>query len=171
MKKLTLMLLSALILAGLNVTHAQAGFNVGASLTDTTAEDGSFDADDNGYKIFFGFRFLKFFGVEGQYVDYGEFDDTVGGVNIRNEVTSFDVFAVGGFQVWRFDLFGKAGLSSWDSEFSRGPGDDDSGTDLAYGVGAAFRITERLWVRAEWEVFEVDDADLDMASLGADFRF
>ncbi len=167
MKKLTLMLISVLLIVGLNTTPAQAEFILGASLTDTTAEEGSFDADDNSYKIFFGFRFLKFFGVEGEYVDFGEFEDA----GVKFEATSFSAYAVGALQIWRFDLFAKAGLASWDQEFKSGPGSDDTGTDIAYGVGGAFRITERVWVRAEWEVFEVDDADLDMASLGADFRF
>ena len=167
MNKLVLILLSVLIIVGLNTTPAQAEFILGASLTDTTAEEGSFDADDNSYKIFFGFRFLKFFGVEGEYVDFGEFED--GGANI--EATAFSAYAVGALQIWRFDLFAKAGLAAWDSELSGGISRDETGTDIAYGVGGAFRITDRVWVRAEWEVFEVDDADLDMASLGADFRF
>ncbi len=72
---------------------------------------------------------------------------------------------------WISSWRGAAGLASWDRDFTDGPGDDDTGTDIAYGVGAALRITDRFWVRTEWEVFEVDDADLDMASLGVDFRF
>jgi hypothetical protein len=171
MKKLTLVLMLVLIIAGPSTTPALADIVLGASLTDTTAEDGGFDADDNGWKIFFGYRPSRFFGVEGQYVDFGEFEDSVGGTDVRNEVTSLDVYAVGGFKIWRFDLFGKAGFASWDSEFTRGPGDDDSGTDFAWGIGAALRIGERFWVRAEREVYEVDDADLEMTSLGAEFRF
>ena len=48
---------------------------------------------------------------------------------------------------------------------------DTDGEDFTYGVGLAFRITGKLWIRGEWQVFEVDDADLDMASLGVHFRF
>ena len=67
------------------------------------------------------------------------------------------------------DFFGKGGYSTWDARISGLP--DDSGSDPAYGVGVAFRILDRLHVRAEWERFEFDTADADMASLGVDFRF
>jgi len=171
MKRLALVLMLMLTITGPGTTSALADFILGGSLTDTTAEDGGFDADDNGWKIFFGYRPARFFGVEGQYVDFGEFQDSVGGSDVRREITSLDVYAVGGFKIWKFDLFGKAGFASWDSEVTLGPGSDDSGTDFAWGIGAAFRIGERLWVRAEREVYEIDDVDLEMTSLGAAFRF
>ena len=171
MKKPVLILLLALVIGGLTSTSAMADWYFGASLTDTTTEDGDFDADDNSWKAFAGWRFLKFFGIEAQYVDFGEFDDTVGGMDFAAETTSLSAFAVGSLSFSRIDLFGKAGLAYWDNDFTTGLGSDDTGTDLAYGVGAALRITGKLWIRAEWEIFEVDDADLDMASLGIHFRF
>ncbi len=169
MKRLALMLLLAVAALGLSSTTVMADFNVGASLTDTEADDSGFDADDNSWKLFGGWRSSdrKWFGIEAQYVDFGDFDDA--GASL--EATSFDVFALAAFKIWRFDLFGKAGLAFWDSDVSGIPGGDDSGTDFAYGVGAAFRIGPRLHIRAEWEVFEVDDADLDMASIGIDLKF
>jgi hypothetical protein len=168
-KKLTLMALLAVVVLGLSPTMVMADFNVGASLTDTEAEDGGFDADDNNWKIFGGWRSSKreWFGIEAQYVDFGDFDDA--GLSI--EATSFDVFALAALKIWRFDLFGKAGVAFWDSDASGALGGDDSGTDFAYGVGAAFRIGDRLHIRAEWEVFELDGADLDMASIGIDLKF
>jgi hypothetical protein len=47
----------------------------------------------------------------------------------------------------------------------------DDGTDLAYGVGAQFRVWS-LSLRAEYEVFDVDDVDdLNMISVGFTFTF
>jgi hypothetical protein len=167
MKRLLSALAVSTLVAGLASTPAQAGLNVGASFTDTEVEDGGFKADDNNYKVFAGWRFFErqWFGIEGQYVDFGDFSS--GGTSA--EATGFGAFALVSVKVWRFDLFAKAGVASWDTEVSNQPGDD--GTDPAYGVGAAFRITERFWVRAEWERFEFDNADADMASLGAELRF
>jgi hypothetical protein len=167
MRRLLFALAVSTLAAGLASTPAQAGFNVGASFTDTEVEEGGFQADDNNYKVFAGWRFFErqWFGIEGQYVDFGEFSS--GGTTA--EVTGFGAYALVSLKVWRFDLFAKAGVASWDTKLSNQP--DDDGTDPAYGVGAAFRITERFYVRAEWEVFEFEDADADMASLGAEFRF
>lgn len=167
MKRLLIALGCSALVAVLASTPARAGLNVGASFTDTEVEEGGFNADDNNYKIFAGWRFFErqWFGIEGQYVDFGDFSSM--GTNV--EASGFSAFALVSFKLWRFDLFAKAGMASWDTESSNQP--DDDGTDPAYGVGAAFRITERFWVRGEWERFEFDNADADVASLGAEFRF
>lgn len=168
MKQVTLTIGLALLLAGFGTSTAMASFNVGASLTDSEVEESGFDADDSNYKIFGGWRFMDSFGVEAQYVDFGDFDFGPG-VSIKS--TSLDFFAVGIFKVWRFELFGKAGLAYWDTDVSGFSFSDDSGTDFAYGAGAAFRLGDRVHIRGEWEVFDVDEADIDMFSLGLDFRF
>ena len=49
---------------------------------------------------------------------------------------------------------------------------DDSGTDSAYGAGAAFIFGKHLGIRAEYEQFNVADTDkTDMVSVGVDLRF
>ncbi len=167
MRKLLFALTLAFLVAGLASTPAMAGFNVGAAFTDTELELSGFNADDNNYKIFAGWRFFErqWFGVEAQYTDFGDFS----GQGANAEATGFGVYALVSLKVWRFDFFGKAGVSAWDTKVSNKA--DLDGTDPAYGVGIAFRITKRLYVRAEWETFEFDTADADMASLGVDFRF
>lgn len=167
MRKLILSLAIVLLAAGLASTPAEAGFNVGASITKTTVEQGGYKDDDNKYKVFLGWRFFErqWLGIEGQWVEHGDFSGGGGSAS----ATSLDLFALVSFKVWRFDFFGKGGFSTWDARISGLP--DDSGTDPAYGVGVAFRILERLHVRAEWERFEFDTADAYMASLGVDFRF
>ena len=167
MKKSVVALPLVLLVAVLLSPPAEAGFNVGASFTDTTVEDGGFKADDNKYKIFAGWRFFErqWFGIEAQYVDFGEFAG--GGSNAK--ATGYGLYAIGSLVVWRFDFFGKVGYSQWDANISAQP--DDSGSDPAYGVGVGFRILSKLWVRAEWERFEFDTVDADMASLGVEFRF
>jgi opacity protein-like surface antigen len=49
---------------------------------------------------------------------------------------------------------------------------DDDGTDPAYGLGAAFRLTDAVSLRAEYELFDVGDLDdLNMWSAGVEFNF
>ena len=182
MKKLVLVLL-AVGLAGLGSTPALAGFNIGASYIDASVEvdepSFDFDADNSNFKVFAGWRFFKWLGVEVQYVNLGEFDDRVivppstSPVKVEIDVTTLDVFAVVGFQFWRIDIFGKGGISFSDAEIKgSGISEDESESDFAYGVGAAIRITQRLWIRGEYEIYEIDDeADIDVVSLGVDIRF
>ena len=77
MRKLLFALTLAFLVAGLASTPAMAGFNVGAAFTDTELELSGFNADDNNYKIFAGWRFFErqWFGVEAQYVDFGDFNN------------------------------------------------------------------------------------------------
>ena len=44
------------------------------------------------------------------------------------------------------------------------------GSDLAYGVGAQFRVLG-LSIRAEYEKFEISEVDLDMISVGLTYTF
>ena len=47
---------------------------------------------------------------------------------------------------------------------------DDDGTDFGYGAGVSL-ILGKIEVRAEYEIVEFDDADMDIVSLGAAWRF
>ena len=72
----------------------------------------------------------------------------------------------------QFDVFGKLGFFMWDVSAS-GPGGtaDDDGTDLMFGVGAAWKFSPQLAARAEWERFDLDGDDVDFLSIGLQFNF
>lgn len=73
-----------------------------------------------------------------------------------------------------FDLFAKAGVVSWeaDSLIDGVLVGADDGEDLALGIGARFNSGGALGLRAEFEWFDIDDADaVWMASVGIEFRF
>ena len=160
-------------------TAAQAadkGFYVGLSLGQATTKDVTddfeFDADDLGFKGFLGFRLLDHFGIEGSYVDFGSPSDEVDGFDIDADSNAVDVFAVGFIPVTTFDLFGKVGFVNWNSDFDIPDldfSDDDDGTDLAYGLGAQFRLGSAA-IRAEWERFDIGD-HADMISVGVSWTF
>jgi opacity protein-like surface antigen len=60
----------------------------------------------------------------------------------------------------------------WSADLSAEGFDRDSedGTDLTYGVGAQFRVWS-LGIRAEYEIFDFEDADVDMLSIGVTWTF
>jgi OOP family OmpA-OmpF porin len=160
MKRLLVLGIALFLLA----PAAYAGnFYVGASLLDAGIDVDSFDEDDSGYKIWGGYNFLKFFGVEAAYNDFGEPDS--GGISV--EPTAWSASAKGTLPLGFINLFAKAGFYSWDVDGTF----DDDGTDVGYGIGAAIVVLKQLEIRAEYELIELDDADLDVISVGAGWRF
>lgn len=151
----------------------------GASVGDTSVKvddsAGDFDGSATSYKVYGGYRFMKFFGVEGSYIDFGSPDDSVGGTDVKIDATGWDAFAVGVLPIGdHFEVFGKLGLLFWDTDIHiQGSGSDsDSGNDTVWGLGAAFIFGKHLGVRAEYELFNIEDTDdVSMFSVGAEWRF
>ena len=148
------------------------GASIGQATTKDVTDDFDFDADDTGFKLFAGARLLDYFGIEGGYVDFGSPSDEIDGVDIDSDSHALDAFAVGFLPITTFDLFGKVGFVNWSSDFDIPDfdfSDDDDGTDLAYGVGAQFRLGSAA-IRAEWERFDIGD-HIDMISVGLSWTF
>ncbi|HEY7639411.1 MAG TPA: outer membrane beta-barrel protein [Steroidobacteraceae bacterium] len=178
MRKAILFAAALLALPALPAAAADNGFYLGASvgqadlkiddLTDNVFPDDDFSGDDFAYKFIAGIRPLDWLGVEASYVNFGEPEDTVVGTKLKAKGDGLSAFAVGFLATGPVDLFAKVGLISWDTKIAGGFSDD--GTDLAYGAGAQFRLLS-LSVRAEYEKFDVGDADLDMISVGVTYTF
>jgi OmpA-OmpF porin, OOP family len=100
------------------------------------------------------------------------------------EATAWELVAVGSLPVAeRFSLFGKLGLYRADTDVSiafTGAGtatDNDSNTDLTFGVGARYDFTRNLGLRAERQRYsdvkagDFGDSNVDVLSLGIIYRF
>ena len=162
-----------------STVNADDGLSLGASYGYASIEDSdpgfSFDASDTGYKLFANYMFSSGFGIEGGYIDFGEPDDSLLGQTARIDAEAWSLYGVGALGLSeRFDLFAKAGVVSWeaDSLIDGIPVGADDGEDLALGIGAKFNSGGALGLRAEFEWFDIDDADaVWMASVGFEFRF
>jgi hypothetical protein len=179
MKLLRLLPLALVLLVGTSMAHA--GLYVGASYGDTSIkqEDSSFsfDGSSNTAKVFAGFTFMKFVGIEASYLDMGSAEDEVApGIDASVDLTGWDLFIVGNLPIGKhFDIFAKAGLVVWDASTSISgiSGDEsDDGNDPVYGAGFRFKFAKLIGVRLEYERFDIQDTDgVDMASAGIEFRF
>jgi opacity protein-like surface antigen len=181
MRKYIVMVTSLLALSS-GAQAADNGVYIGAGIGQATVEIddiggiGSldFDGDDLGYKVIAGVRPLDWLAVEANYVNFGEADDSLAGVRLRSEGDGIAAYALGLFAAGPVDLFAKAGVISWDSELSNpdvGQILDEDGTDLAYGVGVQFRLLS-LGVRAEYEIFDIDEVDnANMISVAVTYTF
>jgi outer membrane immunogenic protein len=174
------------------IASADSGFFIGGSAGGATIEadigtdpdlpelPSSIDEDDTAYKLFAGYTFdlpVIDLGVEGGYVNFGkpEIDIGIDSAQIEIETTGFNLWGVAGIDVGPVDLFAKLGYVFWDVEVSAPAfpelgSESDDGTDIGYGLGAAFNLG-RISIRGEYEVYDLDDADLSMLSVGLAFRF
>jgi OOP family OmpA-OmpF porin len=155
---------------------ADNGFYLGASIGQANVDINdldNYDANDTGFKGIVGFRALGFLALEASYVDFGSPSDDVLGVDVTADGNGVDAFVVGMIPLPMVDLFAKVGYIHWNVDLSaQGLGSlgDDSGDDLAYGVGAALKFGS--WsIRAEYEEFDIEDVNANMLSLGFTYTF
>ena len=179
-------LIAAVALAGAGLAlpahSADNGIYFGASVGQSAVkfdeqlegQDFNYDAGATGFKVIGGWRILDWLAVEGNYVDLGSGSDKAGGEKFTTDVNGLTVSAIGFLPVGPVDLFIRAGAITWNADVessSLGVKASDDGTDIAYGVGAQFRLGS-LSLRAEYEQFKVSDIDtVDLASLGVTWTF
>ena len=109
--------------------------------------------------------------VEASYVNFGEPEDTVLGTKLKADGDGISAFAVGFLPIGPVDLFAKVGLISLGQQ-DRGGTFDDDGTDLAYGVGAQFRVLEPVRARRVRESSTSSDVETsNMLSIGVTYTF
>jgi OOP family OmpA-OmpF porin len=166
-------------------TATMAGpFYIGASAAKTNLQandinslNDSFDSSKTTYKAFVGYRFIKFFGLEGGYVDFGNQSDSNNGIDLSVDATAWDLFAVGVLPIGKhFELFGKFGYFRWDRNAEASGvvtgSTNDTGNNPVYGGGMAFVFGKHFGVRLEYERYKMSDVDnLNQESAGIELRF
>ena len=178
MKKfmMIILILVFLSIAGAATAGNKTGPFIGGSLgyANTGVSEGqyNFDDDDMGFKIFGGYNFgfipLLDLAVEGSYVDFGQASSS-GIINQEVDVSGWDVFGLAALNLGPIGVFGKVGQIWWNSD-SNINALDDSGNDMAYGIGVRFQIGS-FGIRGEYEYFDLDFGDVGMFSAGVSWTF
>src|SRR5688572_29558516 len=133
------------------------------------------DDKDSTWKLFGGYRFNRYFAVEGSYVDWGEVTATAAsGARVAADQHSYGIAAVGSLQIGpQFTVFGKLGLLRTEQETRRiTPAPltvQRDETELHYGLGVKYSLTKNWGLRAEWE--NTDKLEVQMLSIGAEYTF
>jgi OOP family OmpA-OmpF porin len=160
------------------------------------AENAGFSLDDTdiGYSAGVGYEFNKYVAFEAGYVTLGEANiSSDGGGFFINESWEADASYLGPKVSLpltdKFSVFGKIGLFSWDVDYSPSTNDPIlvqflsspatyGGTDIYFGAGFAYVVTNTIGVKAEWIRFNFDsdgwafpDTDIDFISAGLVFKF
>jgi OOP family OmpA-OmpF porin len=145
------------------------GVNMGSAEVEVINES------DLGYK-FYGGYLTKHIGAELGIVGLGD-GYTPADVDIYGVSLEF----VGRVPVSAyFSLLGKFGLFWWTVEncysgyyyYDCVGGVYDDGSDLTYGVGVEFDVTDHVTIRGEWQEFlDVSDSDVSLISAGVIYTF
>ena len=195
---------TGLFLSAPAVCGEDSGWYAGAQLGTTSSDDfvganddGSLsmlstDDSDTSYRVFGGYNFNPFVGVEAGYEDHGETSFTAesdgtggsweaGSVGTLFAADSWFAAVVGRWPLGdRWALFGRVGIASWETtETWTEPGgvssETDSGSDVTYGAGVEYDIGESdSWVlKAEYGTSKVDNDgnSLNALQVGAVFNF
>ena len=164
---------------------ADSGFYIGASAGGATIEadlgdsgipglPSSIDEDDTATKFFAGYTFdlpAIDVAIEAGYVDFGKPDINILGDELTVDTTGLNVWGIATLNAGLIDVYGKLGLIAWEVDAELlGQSASDDGTDLGYGIGAAFGLGP-LEVRGEYELYDLDDTDVSMLSVGVVYRF
>ena len=134
-----------------------------------------FSDGDNAMKVFGGWRFNRFFAVQGDFVDFGDSSGFVSpSVSGTSDVQGMAPSIVGTLPLGPVELFGRLGMMFYEVDLNLGGGRivDESGEDLVWSAGIGIDLFERLNLRLEYE--EIDIAELDEADalwLNAAWKF
>jgi OOP family OmpA-OmpF porin len=183
--------LAGLLAAGLTVgavaAHAaddKTGFYIGAGVGNANVQDSvgngeaghvNFDGDDTSFKVFGGYMFLPWLGVEIAYMDLGNPEDNFPQANAKIEASAdgWTGELIGQVPIGPVDLFAKVGVVDWSADLTLKDTleggtiakANDDGDDLSAGAGAAFNIGS-FAIRGEYQYFDIGDG-VDVWTLSA----
>ena len=148
------------------------GFYVGASIGQFGVDESGFSESDTSFKLFGGWMYNQFVGGAVEYIDGG----TVGDNNFGIDSTGINASLKGNFPISeQFDVFGKVGYYFWDADIDltgdSGQEGNESGSDLSWGLGAGYNFTDNISIVAEWQWFQIEEADADFMSASFVWKF
>lgn len=172
--------LFAIMLAPL-VALGQSGLYLGGDIGEVSVEeffdDLEFDASNESWRLYGGYRFSDYLGLEAAYVNFGELDERVDiGAAFVPVAADAEGYSVGGIIGWpisdSLSLTGRGGLLFWNSENLVGAERfDESDENFFYGAGLRLDLSASLSITGDWIRYELDDIDAETISAGIQFRF
>ncbi len=157
----------------------------GVTATQTDSDD-----SDLGVKVFAGFQFNKYLGVEGGYAQFNNYTASGGVTAPAGQVSAYQtednntwsIAAVGTLPLTKdFSVFGKLGANNWKKTTNTFVRDVNGGftrtssidrdTDPYYGVGVSYALMDNLVVRGEYERFDLGGPKIDFLSAGMAIKF
>jgi len=136
------------------------------------------DTDSAAYKIGAGYNFNKNYSIEVNSLKFGEKDLFFASEEFTGDGYSIEILAK--YPLGDFSLYGKLGALSWSEEGMKNesPMEEnnlihlkDTGTDLIYGLGFSYSITENFSLKVEYLKSEINEHTINPFSIGFDILF
>lgn len=168
-----------------NTIQDHEGFYVGGNYGYLKVDgQDDFDDDNDMWQGLVGYRFSRYFAVEGSYVDFGDYGNGLS----RADTDGYTAAVKGMLPVTEnIALFVKGGQLWWESDYDvQGFGGSYDDESLFIGAGVNYAITPNFSINAEYTIYDADldadelsenlsdtdfDTDLKQASLGVEYRF
>lgn len=167
--------------AGINFDGWYGGFGFGQSRygddVATTA-----NTRTEGWKVYSGYQFNKYLGVEGGYANLNDYTGQTGATNINAASDAWMLAAVGAYPLTeKLSVTAKLGAAYvlTKSNTKVGVAITRSGEDSYapnYGVGVKYALFDNVDLRAEWERFDlgnnsINNSDIDLMTAGFAVKF
>lgn len=149
------------------------GGSVGQATYRCTMSDD--DCSNDGWKIFGGYKINQNMAVEAGYYNLGEeeadYDTDYGKMHATGKASGIGVTGVYSQPVAEnFEVFGKLGAMFWNVEGEAShvvegtkisATDEEDGTSVLFGLGAAYKFNDNWGIRGEWERYTAEYEDVD----------
>jgi OmpA-OmpF porin, OOP family len=143
-----------------------------------SALDSSFSTNNaKGYKLFIGYDYARFFGLEAGYVNFGKFNGGMAGNGVVDLTgKGWDVALTGRVPLGTMlALTARIGYLFWKTDLSSTiaaiTGGNDSGRNFFYGFGIRINLVPSLALLAEWERYKVGTGNVDLVNAGLRINF
>ena len=167
----------------------------GAELSASGVIASQFNVEDSriGWKFNVGFDVTSNFAIKAGYMDLNEAnndadsaiaDPAIFGYQSANKslTNTAEGFSLG--SVYRYNVTdslgftGSVGVFNWESNLQGQPlngpqnvDDQTGGTDIYFGLGGGYQLTNDVSLSIEWEHYKLNDEDTDMLSIGVNYHF
>ncbi len=166
----------AAVLAGFSAGAAAQGY-IGVGLGGASYDDAEFFAiedESTAFEALVGIRLIDVLAIEASYLNLGDFQDLENDVDLN-----FSGFTLSGKAILplgpQMDFFAQVGAYFWELE------EDDyyygdtylleDGSDLIYGGGANFHLTDQFDLNLTYRAVELRDLETSLLSAGFSFVF
>lgn len=162
---------------GINFDGWYAGLGVGQSRYRDFAAT-SANTRTEGWKVYGGYQFNKYFALEGGYVNLNDMTARTGTVTTNIDTDAWTLGAVLSYPVTdKISVMGKVGAAYMLADVNMKAGaaltvrTGDDGYEPNYGLGVSYKVFDNLDLRAEWERFDRSNMNIDLVSAGLQMKF
>lgn len=147
--------------------------SLGAASLDDNFDGFSINTNSTAFRLLGGWQFNPYFSIEGGYHNFGQFEQRFSNIgmpiNIGIKADGFTLGLTGTIPMGeKFGLFGRAGSFFWDgdAEINNVSQARPEDTNFYFGAGGRYRFTEHTSLLLDWSLYQLDDTQSDVLSLG-----